>query len=612
MALVQLRGVRYSFGGHALLDGVDLQIERGERVALLGVNGSGKSTLLRILAGELLPDAGEIAVEPGLRVASLPQEVPSGLGGTLREVVRGIVRRARRLPDEVPLSDEDEQAVRETLSRMSLDPDANVATLSGGARRRVLLAGALAARPDLLILDEPTNHLDVDAVLWLEQYLQRAIKTLILVTHDRAFLERVGTRFLDLDRGKITSWPGNWALYQEKKAAALAVERVQVEKFDRLLEREEAWMRKGIRARRTRNEGRVLRLMELRRERAALRDQTGTVQLRIEQAQKSGRLVLEAVGLGFSYPGRPIVRDFSTVVARGDRIGVVGPNGCGKTTLLRLLLGELADPGPTSGEGGPLSPHEGRVRRGVNLQLQFFDQLRDQLDPGRTLRDMVADGREFLEVGGVKRHVVGYLRDFLFTDDQLDTPVGVLSGGERNRLLLARLFARPSNVLVMDEPTNDLDMDTLELLEDLLSEYPGTVIVVSHDRRFLDNVVTACWRFAGDGLVEEHVGGWSDLPPLPVKAEPKKEPVKPREISPPKEKPRKRTFAEARELAGMEDRVAALEAEKETIVATLSDPDFYKRDAAGAARLNARLQAIDAELEAAWERWSFLDALPEK
>ena len=612
MALIQLRGVRYSFGGHALLDGVDLQIERGERVALLGVNGSGKSTLLRILAGELLPDVGELAVEPGLRIASLPQEVPSGLGGTLREVVQGIVRRARRLPDVVPLQDEDEQAVRETLSRMSLDPDANVATLSGGARRRVLLAGALAARPDLLILDEPTNHLDVDAVLWLEQYLQRAIKTLILVTHDRAFLERVGTRFLDLDRGRITSWPGNWALYQEKKAAALAVERVQVEKFDRLLEREEAWMRKGIRARRTRNEGRVLRLIELRRERAALRDQTGTVQLRIEQAQKSGRLVLEAVGLGFSYPGRPIVRDFSTVVARGDRIGVVGPNGCGKTTLLRLLLGDLADRGPTSGEVAPLSPHEGRVRRGVNLQLQFFDQLRDQLDPDRTLRDMVADGREFLEIGGVKRHVVGYLRDFLFTDDQLDTPVGVLSGGERNRLLLARLFARPSNVLVMDEPTNDLDMDTLELLEDLLSEYPGTVIVVSHDRRFLDNVVTSCWRFAGDGLVEEHVGGWSDLPPLPVKAEPKKDPAKPRELALPKEKPRKRTFAEARELAGMEERVAALEAEKETIVATLSDPEFYKRDAAGAARLNARLQAIDAELEAAWERWSFLDALPEK
>lgn len=599
MALILLRGVRYSFGGQPLLDGVDLLIDRGERVALLGVNGSGKSTLLKLLAGELVPDAGELALEPGLRIASLPQEVPRNITGTIRRTVVGLVQKSRGVPLEEPLTDEDEQAVRETLSRMELDPDAPVETLSGGARRRVWLAGALAARPDLLVLDEPTNHLDVEAVLWMEQFVQRAIKTLIFVTHDRAFLERIGTRFLDLDRGKITSWPGNWNQYQEKKAAALAVERVQVEKFDRLLEREEAWMRKGIRARRTRNEGRVLRLQELRRERAAMRAQVGTVQLRIEQARKSGRLVLEAIGLGFTFPGRPIVRDFSTVVSRGDRIGIVGPNGCGKTTLLSLLLGSL-------------TPQEGRVRTGVNLELQFFGQLREELDPDRTLRDMVADGREFLEIGGVKRHVVGYLRDFLFTDDQLDTPVGVLSGGERNRLLLARLFARPSNVLVMDEPTNDLDMDTLELLEDLLSEYPGTVLIVSHDRRFLDNVVTSCWRFAGDGRVEEFVGGWSDLPPLPVKTEPKKEPAKPRDLAPPKDKPRKRTFAETRELAGMEERLAALEAEKETIVATLSDPDFYKRDAAGAARLTERLHEIDAALEAAWARWSFLDALPEK
>jgi len=603
MALIQLKGIRYSFGGQALLDGVDLLIDRGERVALLGVNGSGKSTLLKLLSGELVPDSGEIALEPGLRIASLPQEVPRNITGTIRQTVVGIVQRSRGVSLQEPrveeLSDEDEQAVRETLSRMELDPDAPVDTLSGGARRRVWLAGALAARPDLLVLDEPTNHLDVEAVLWMEQFVQRAIKTLVFVTHDRAFLERIGTRFLDLDRGKITSWPGNWSLYQEKKAAALAVERVQVDKFDRLLEQEETWLRRGVRARRTRNEGRVLRLLELRKERAAMRAQTGTVQLQIEQARKSGRLVLEAIGLGFAFPGRPIVRDFSTVIARGDRIGIIGPNGCGKTTLLSLLLGKLA-------------PQEGRVRTGVNLEIQFFGQLREELDPQRTLRDMVADGREFLDIGGVQRHVIGYLRDFLFTPEQMDTPVGVLSGGERNRLLLARLFARPSNVLVMDEPTNDLDMDTLELLEDLLSEYPGTVLIVSHDRRFLDNVVTSCWRFAGDGRVEEFVGGWSDLPPLPAKTEPKKDPAKARELAPPKEKPRKRTFSETRELSGIEARIAALEAEKDAIVTTLSNPEFYRERAAEAANLSDRMHALEAEIVAAYERWSFLDALPEK
>ncbi|MBU1509894.1 ATP-binding cassette domain-containing protein [Myxococcota bacterium] len=600
MALIQLKGIRYSFGGHALLDGVDLLIDRGERVAMLGVNGSGKSTLLKILSGELVPDAGELAIEPGLRIASLPQEVPRNITGTIRQTVIRIVQTSRGVSVDEPLTDEDEQAVRETLSRMALSPEDPVDTLSGGARRRVWLAGALAARPDLLILDEPTNHLDVEAVLWMEQFIQRAIKTVVFVTHDRAFLERMGTRFLDLDRGKITSWPGNWALYQEKKAAALAVERVQVDKFDRLLEQEETWLRRGVKARRTRNEGRVFRLMELRKERAAMRSQIGTVQLRIEQARKSGRLVIEAIGLRFAFPGRPIVTDFSTVIARGDRIGIVGPNGCGKTTLLSLLLGKL-------------DPQEGRVRTGVNLEIQFFGQLREELDPERTLRDMVADGREFLDIGGVQRHVIGYLRDFLFTPDQMDTPVGVLSGGERNRLLLARLFARPSNVLIMDEPTNDLDMDTLELLEDLLSEYPGTVLIVSHDRRFLDNVVTSCWRFAGEGLVEEFVGGWSDLPPPPVKAEPRKEPrEKTRESAPPREKTRKRTFAETRELAGIEARIAALEAEKDTIIATLSDPDFYREHAADAARLSDRMHALDAEIEAAYERWSYLDALPEK
>lgn len=598
MPQLQLMNVRYAFGGRVLLDGVDLILEKGERAALLGANGSGKSTLLRIAAGVLAPDSGVRSVEPALRFALLPQEVPAGQEGTLGDVVSRVVCDCARTPE---LSAADAQSVRETLSRMQLDPSAPFSSLSGGMRRRAWIAGVLAANPDVLLLDEPTNHLDTEAVMQLENALLRASCTLLFVTHDRAFLERMGTRFLELDRGRLTSYPGNWRLYRERREAFLAAEEERLAKFDKKLQQEEAWLRRGVKARRTRNEGRVKRLLEMRAERSAVRERNPPMEMRVELARQSGKLVLQADHVSFSYGGIPVVRDFSAVVSRGDRIGVVGPNGCGKTTLLRLLFGELA-------------PQSGRIRHGVNLQVVFFDQLREQLDPQRTLRETVADGRDFLDVAGGRRHVAGWLQDFLFHSSQFDTPVGALSGGERNRLMLARLFARPSNVLVMDEPTNDLDMDTLELLEDRLSEYPGTVLLVSHDRAFLDGVATGIWRFEGGGAVAEYVGGWSDLPLLPAPEDESgrtraKSPAAGQKASPPP-RPRRRTFAETRELEGMEARIAALEEEKALLVAQLSNPDFYREEAARAAGLARRLQEIDAELEAAWERWAFLDSLP--
>ncbi len=591
MALISLHDLRYGFGGTLLLDGIHLQIERGERVALLGRNGCGKSTLLRIIAGELAPDSGEIALEGGCRLAALPQEVPRNLSGTIQEVVQGSIP---SMPGE---NAERLQATAEILSRLSLDPLARVDTLSGGGLRRVGLAQALAKRPDILILDEPTNHLDVSTVLELEELLLRTVRTLLFVTHDRSFLQKISTRILDLDRGKLTSWPGTWNQYQEKKALALEVESAQQAKFDKLVEEEEAWLRRGVKARRTRNEGRVLRLLKLREEQASLRRQTGTVRMRIEQARRSGKLVMEAVDLGFSYGEKPVIRSCSTVISRQDRVGIVGPNGCGKTTLLKLLLGDL-------------EPQQGNVRPGVNLEVRFFDQLRAELDPSVTLRDMVADGSEYLDIGGTRKHVIGYLQDFLFTRNQMDTPVGQLSGGEKNRLLLARLFAKPSNVLVMDEPTNDLDMDTLELLEELLCEYPGTVLIVSHDRTFLDNVVTGTLAFMPDGTVEEFVGGWSDLPleiRSPSTGQPKKQ--KKAEPAPSKNRPRRITFGEKRELEGMEASIARMEAERETILQTLSDPDFYRTEAPRAAELNLRLQELETCIDEALERWAHLDEL---
>ena len=460
---------------------------------MIGRNGTGKSTLLKILSGEIAPDGGTVWRQPSLRVARLEQDVPLSANRSVFEVV------AEGHTHHLEADDEwlREHHVDLVLSRLDLPPEAIVDTLSGGWRRRVLLARALVGQPDLLLLDEPTNHLDIEAIQWLESFLAEYEGAVMFVTHDRAFLQRLATRIIELDRGKLTSWPGNYATYLRRKEEALANDAVQADKFDKKLAEEEAWLRQGIKARRTRNEGRVKALEAMRAERAARREQMGNVRLQVEQAEQSGKLVIEAKHVSKSYGTKAVVADFSARVLRGDRIGLIGPNGAGKTTLLRMLLGEL-------------EPDAGEVRRGANLHLAYYDQQREQLDPDRTVYDTVGEGNDTVTANGRTRHVHAYLRDFLFSNERARSPVKALSGGERNRLLLARLFTRPSNVLMLDEPTNDLDLETLELLEEQLVEWPGTLLLVSHDRAFLDNVVTSTFAFEGDGRVEEYVGGYED------------------------------------------------------------------------------------------------------
>src|SRR6478736_5192998 len=527
MSLLSLRAVSIAFGGPPVLDRADFGIERGERVCLLGRNGAGKTTVMKLLDRSIAPDDGEVVWQTGITVTRLAQEIPDDVAGTTFDVVAeglgpagGLLSRYHAAGHRVAVEQSD-AALREldrlhheldaagawelqtrvdtVLQHLGLDPDAEFATASGGRKRQTLLARALVRQPDVLLLDEPTNHLDVDAIEWMEQFLIERGSTLVFVTHDRAFLRRVATRIVELDRGNLVDWGADYDRYVARKTAALDAEAREWAEFDKKLAKEEVWIRTGIQARRTRNEGRVRALEALRVERRARRERAGAVRLQAQDAERSGRLVVEARNVNFSRAGRgqPIVRDFSTTIMRGDRVGVVGPNGSGKTTLLRLLLGELA-------------PDEGTVRLGTGLEIAYFDQLREQLDPERSVFDSVADGAEFVSVGGQRRHVHGYLRDFLFSPDRARTPVRALSGGERNRLLLARLFTRSFNLLVMDEPTNDLDMETLDLLEGLLIALEGTLLVVSHDREFLDNVVTSTLVFEGGGRVGEYAGGYSD------------------------------------------------------------------------------------------------------
>ena len=525
MPLVSLDQVSVAFGHLPLLGDAHLRIERGERVCVVGRNGAGKSTLLRIISGEQPPDGGSVWTEPGLRIARLDQDVPISTDKTVFDVVADalgdlsdlvaryhrtavqlaetstpiLLEKLGRLQHELEQADgwRIEQRVELVLSRLDLPADARVDTLSGGWRRRVLLARALVGEPDVLLLDEPTNHLDLDAIIWLETFLTEYPGALVFVTHDRAFLQRVATRIVEIDRGRLTSWPGDYATFLRKKHEWLANEAITQDKFDKRLAEEEAWLRQGVKARRTRNEGRVRALMAMREERAARRELAGAVRLQIETARSSGQLVLEADAVTKDYGSKPVVRDFSARIMRGDRIGLIGPNGAGKTTLLRLLLGELA-------------PDRGEVRRGANVEVAYYDQQREQLDPERTVFDTLGDGNDTVTVDGRSRHVNAYLRDFLFPAERAQSPVKALSGGERNRLLLARLFTRPANLLVLDEPTNDLDLETLELLEAQLVEWPGTLLLVSHDRAFLDNVVTSTFVFEGGGRVEEYLGGYAD------------------------------------------------------------------------------------------------------
>lgn len=627
MAVLSLRDVAFGFGGRPLVEHADLQVERGERIGLVGRNGTGKSTLMRLLAGELAPESGIVERAAGMKVARQVQDVPSGLTGTIwDEVAAGIgdigpaVIAHHKLhgggavaTDERPalqkLSEtiDPEQTwawehrVDQTLGRMELDPHAEFDRLSAGMKRRVLLARALVIDPDLLMLDEPTNHLDLEAIAWLENFLPRFSGTLLFVTHDRMFLAKLATRIIEIDRGRLFDWTCDYPTFLERKEAALAAEDRQQALFDKKLAQEEAWLRQGVKARRTRNEGRVRALQQLRRERQARREKVGTVQVELHQdAERSGQLVLQTHNLSYHTAERPIVRALSTTIMRGDKVGVIGPNGCGKTTLLRLLLGELP---PTSGT----------VRQGTGLDIGYFDQLRAQLDDEQTVIDNVAHGQDQLLINGRSRHIIGYLEDFLFTPERARTLVRFLSGGERNRLLLARLFSRPSNLLVLDEPTNDLDVETLELLESLLGEYSGTVLLVSHDRAFLNNIVTQTLVFEGDGVVKEYTGGYDDWlaqrtltvasqPAIPKKAAPVQR-------SASATKARSLSYKEQRELEQLPRQIEDWEAEQEAIHQAMSAPGYYQQESAAIARTAQQLDELHQRLVAAYERWETLEAL---
>ena len=622
-----------AYGHVPLLDHAELQIDPGERVALIGRNGCGKSSLLRALAGQGALDDGSVWRQPGICLGYVPQEPPfdpelsvfeavvAGMGDVsallaeyhavshaMAESLADhdvLLERMHRLQSELEARNAwsfEAQAER-VIQRFSLDPDASVGTLSGGQKKRLALAQALAVTPELLLLDEPTNHLDIGAIEWLEELLLSSGVSLVFITHDRRFLDRVATRIVELDRGHLQSFPGRFADYQMRKEQMLHDEAVQSAKFDKFLAQEEVWIRKGVEARRTRNEGRVLRLEQLRRERAARREQQGKVDLALDAGDKSGKLVAELVDVSKSFGDKCVVRDFSCRLQRGDKIGLIGPNGAGKTTLLRLILGEL-------------KPDTGTVRLGTKLQVAYFDQFRTQLDEEAALVDVISPGSDFVQIGNERKHVIGYLGDFLFAPERARSPVKSLSGGERNRLLLARLFARPANVLVLDEPTNDLDIDTLELLEQLLQDYPGTLFLVSHDRAFLDNVVTQTIAAEGDGFWREYAGGYQDWADYQAKrkAEQVSAPVK--RAEPERAEPtvrvradgnRKLSYKETRELAELPGRISALEQEQQEIGMQLEDPALYQADPLKANALSERLAVIDDELLVLLERWEELE-----
>jgi len=629
VALITLNNITLAFGGPPIFDGINLQIEPGDRLCLLGRNGTGKSTLMKLISGELPPEQGEISRQQGLKVALVSQEVPQGLSGSVFDVVASGMGNAAALLAEYhhvahelsvdgsetllsrleTLQKELEdiggwhlhQEVERVLSRLYLDADINFDALSGGTKRRALLARALVANPDILLLDEPTNHLDIATIIWLEDFLLKQVKTVMFVTHDRAFARRMANRVAELDRGRIYAFSCGYESFVERREELLAAEITRQALFDKKLAQEEAWIRQGIKARRTRNEGRVRALKKLREERMQRRERQGTARIQLQEAERSGRLVVETESASFSYDDRPIISNLSTTIMRGDRIGIIGPNGSGKTTLLRLLLGEL-------------QPQSGEVKLGTRMEVIYFDQMREQLDMNKSVQENVGEGNDTLIINGVSRHIIGYLQDFLFSPERARSPVSILSGGERNRLLLAKLFTKPSNVLVMDEPTNDLDAETLDLLEDLLAEYSGTLLLVSHDREFLNNVVTSTLVMGENGQAMEFVGGYDDwLRQTAAKETATQKVAKPAMEKPKRqaERPRKISFKEERELEALPDRIATLEEEQQQLHATLSDPEFYKSAGAGVAEFNSRLEQLEQELSAAYLRWEELESLKE-
>jgi ATP-binding cassette subfamily F protein uup len=600
MPLVTLDKVTMAYGHLPLLNDASLRIESRERVCVIGRNGTGKSTLLQIVSGSVAPQGGSVWHQPGLRIGRLAQDALVATERRTFDVV------AEGIADTTADPWRAEQQVEMALSRLQIPADATMATLSGGWRRRVLLARALVAEPDLLVLDEPTNHLDIETMRWLEGFLADYAGTVLFVTHDRVFLQALATRIVELDRGRLTSWPGDYATFLRRKEESLAIEAVHDAKFDKRLAEEEAWLRQGIKARRTRNEGRVRALLAMREVRAARRSQIGSVRLQTEMAERSGQMVFEADGVSKSFDGRPIVTDFVVRVMRGDRVGLIGPNGSGKTTLLKLLLAEL-------------QPDGGEVRRGANVQIAYYDQQREQLDPERTVWETVADGHDTVTVNDRMQHVHGYLRDFLFPPERALSPVKALSGGERNRLLLARLFARPFNVLVMDEPTNDLDIETLELLEERLATWPGTLLLVSHDRAFIDHVVTSTLVFEGDGRIQEYVGGYEDWLRQRRNAEAEAASAPARRggtsakaaavaAKEPARAPRKPSYKEQQELEQLPGRIEALETEQKQLQAAVVSSDFYKRPAAEIHQTLSRLEELETLLLDAYTRWDVLDS----
>lgn len=624
MALLSLKQVTVSFGGPNLLEKVDFQLDRGERVCLVGRNGAGKSTLMKLVAGEIKADGGEI-IGQNLKIARLEQEVPTGTHGKVFDVVaaglgeiapmlveyhdivhqletdssEALLNRLEKAQHKLESADgwSLEQQVETVISRLSLDADADFDSLSGGKKRRVLLAQALVKHPDILLLDEPTNHLDIESITWLEGFLKNYGGTLLFITHDRTFLQALATRIVQLDRGQLSSFPGDYHNYLKKREEMLAAEAEQNAQFDKRLAQEEVWIRQGIKARRTRNEGRVRALEKMRRERSQRRERQGSVSMQLQEADRSGKLVIEAENISQSYDGKTLFENFTTLIQRGDRIGIIGPNGCGKSTLLSILLKRQ-------------EPERGEVKLGTNLEVAFFDQLRSQLEEEESVVHNVGQGSDHVDINGSRKHIIGYLQDFLFTPERARTPVKALSGGERNRLLLAKLFTQPANLLVMDEPTNDLDAETLDLLEDLLMNYSGTLLLVSHDRAFLNNVVTSSIVFDSDGELREYVGGYDDWLRQRQQAQKAtaKPAVKPAQTSKPATgKKSTLTYQEQLDLKALPAKIEELEARQQAFNEQMSDPAFYQQDADKISEVQKQVAALEAEMEDTFERWERLE-----
>ena len=628
MALISLQDISLDFGGPLLFDNLSMKIEAGERVALLGRNGSGKTTMMKVMAGEIELNQGKVAYQKGLRLAYLPQEVPSGISGTVFDaVLSGLGPQVNLLTDyhhlthrlktenspelmhQIDILQEEidsagawnlNNRVENVIDQMKIDPESDFEKLSGGQKRRALLARALVASPDVLMLDEPTNHLDIDSIGWLEGLLRGYQGTVFFITHDRAFMSSLATRIVELDRGKILSWACDYKTFLQRKQDAMDNEAAYWSNFDKKLAQEEIWIRRGVKARRCREEGRVKELLRLREEKSMQRKQMGLVRMSAQKSAISGHRVIKVSNLGFSYGDTCLIRDFSTQVMRGDKIGVIGPNGSGKTTLLRILLGELP-------------PQKGKARQGANLEIAYYDQLRETLEEERTVAENVCAGSDAVTINGKPRHIISYLQDFLFAPERARTQVRLLSGGERNRLLLAKLFARPSNLLVMDEPTNDLDIETLELLEELLLSYPGTLLLVSHDRAFLDNVVTSTMVLEGGGEIHEYPGGYGDWI-LQRKVKAPEMPQTPQLGTPiPKDKDkgisRKLTFKEKKELEGIEEKIVKLEEEQQSVFSLLADPETYRKNPEKIAEAKERSEKLKGEIILAYGRWEYLETL---